>query len=155
MCTSIHVYFSLLCINIFFMYFLPSNLQYTSIISIRTKSGRIHLKKTNFAAIIEKTREFFSRILQCDKLQSSNGLDRARIPNTVPAVTGTTYTEKNNMYILQGFFHFIYFFCSLQLSSLSCTINIKTKNVQTKNILTKHPVSRSDFFYTFVLWVFL
>lgn len=45
------------CINICSVLFLPSNFYYTSIISIRTKSGRIHLNKTNFAAIIEKTRE--------------------------------------------------------------------------------------------------
>lgn len=41
----------------FQFFFLSSNFYYTSIISIRTKSGRIHLNKTNFAAIIEKTRE--------------------------------------------------------------------------------------------------
>lgn len=41
------------CINIFSDHFLSSNFYYTSIISRRTKSGRIHLNKTNVAAIIE------------------------------------------------------------------------------------------------------
>lgn len=57
LCTSINVYFSLLLHQHIFSSFLSSNFYYTSIISIRTKSGRIHLNKTNFAAIIEKTRE--------------------------------------------------------------------------------------------------
>lgn len=111
-------------------FFLPSNLQYTSIISIRTKRGRIHLNKTNFAAIIEKIRDFFPRILQCDKLQSSNDLDRARIPNTVPAVTGTTYTEKKYVYFIRLVFFIIilFCFCSFQLS-FKFELYIKTKNV--------------------------
>lgn len=59
LCTSINVYFSLRLHQHIFrcLFFLPSNFYYTSIISIRTKSDRIHLNKTNFAAIIEKTRE--------------------------------------------------------------------------------------------------
>lgn len=57
LCTSINVYFILLLHQHIFSSFLSSNFYYTSIISIRTESGRIHLNKTNFAAIIEKTRE--------------------------------------------------------------------------------------------------
>lgn len=49
LCTSINVYFSLLLHQHIFSSFLSSNFYYTSIISIRTKSGRIHLNKTNFA----------------------------------------------------------------------------------------------------------
>lgn len=81
------------------------------------------------------------RILQCDKLQSSSDLDRVRIPDTVPAVTGTTYTEKNYRRMSLSFVVFFHL-----LPRLNCTVNIKTKNVQTKNILTKHPVSRIIFF---------
>lgn len=140
-------------INICSVLFLPSNFYYTSIISIRTKSGRIHLNKTNFAAIIEKTREmlFFFRILQCDKLQSSSDLDRVRvrIPDTVPAVTGTTYTEKNFPRMSLSFIVFFFLVSPFSPPRLNCTVNIKTENVQTKNILTKHPVSRSQLFFFF------
>lgn len=140
------------CINIFSDVFLSSNFYYTSIISIRTKSGRIHLNKTNFAAIIEKTREmfflfvFFSRILQCDTLQISSDLDRVRIPDTVPAVTGTTCTEKS--FPKNVFIFYLFFLVSPFTPRLNCTFNIKTKNVQTENILTKHPVCRSLYFFS-------
>lgn len=83
----------------------------------------------------------------CEELQSSSDLDRARIPDTVPAVTGTTYTEKNISRISLSFI----IFCFTFHPRLNCTVNIKTKN-----ILTKHPVSRSLFlnFFFFFLCVF-
>lgn len=43
------------------------------------------------------------------ELQKSSDLDRARIPDTVPAVTGTTYIEK----ISQECLYLLYFFFAL------------------------------------------
>lgn len=125
LCTSINVYFSLLLHQHIFSSFLSSNFYYTSIISIRTKSGRIHLNKTNFAAIIEKTREMRFQDTTVWRTTEFQWLDRARIPDTVPAVTGTTYTEKNIPRMSLSFI----VFCFAFLPRLNCTVNIKTKNI--------------------------
>lgn len=55
LCTSINVYFNLICINIFF-HFIFNNLYNTTRISIRTKGGIIHLNKTDVAAFSEGIR---------------------------------------------------------------------------------------------------
>lgn len=138
-------------------FFLPSNFYYTSIISIRTKSDRIHLNKTNFAAIIEKTREML--FFQDTTVWHTTDFQWFRQSQNTRYSTSSNrynmYREKfpKNVFIFYRFF----FLVSPFTPRLNCTFNIKTKNVQTENILTKHPVCRSlRFFFSlaFVLFFF-
>lgn len=139
------------CINICSVLFLPSNFYYTSIISIRTKSGRIHLNKTNFAAIIEKTREmlFFFQDTTVWQTTEFQWFRQSQSQNTRYSTSSNRYNIYREKFPKNVFIFYRFFFLVSPFSPprLNCTVNIKTENVQTKNILTKHPVSRSQFFF--------
>lgn len=134
------------CIDIFSVLFLSSNFYYTSIIPIRTKSGRIHLNKTNFAAIIEKTREMLFQDTTVWRTTEFQWFRQSQ--NTRYSTSSNRYNIYREKYPKNVFIFYCFFFvCFTFLPRLNCTVNIKTKNIQTKNILTKHPVSRSQIFF--------